>query len=73
VKGFMDDRLKDMIETTQKVMARHMAESLYGDNALASFLGNTAPKPSLAVRAKSRLGQFFLKIANSLGEYNDYW
>lgn len=58
--------LEEIMAETEKVMARNLAERLYGDNWLTRSCPRR-PKPLLA-RLKSFIGQLFLKAANALGE-----
>lgn len=69
--------LKEMIDETQLVMNRNLAERLYGDNTLAAYLARHGRKPvkwsigSEFHRFRRKVGQLFLSAANALGEYND--
>ena len=63
--------LEEIMAETQKVMNRNLVQELYGPNALVSFLGNTVTPRPLHERIQKRIGEFFLRIANRLGAYND--
>jgi hypothetical protein len=56
--------LEELVAETEKVMTHNLARALYGPNATVT------PKP-LHERAKNRVGEFFLRLANRLGAYND--
>lgn len=70
--------LNEAMRRTQKAMNENITRELYGDNTLLNYLEKHGRKPvkrslgSEIARWRSRLGQLFLKTANSLGEYNDY-
>ena len=63
--------LEELIEETQRVMSRNLAQELYGDNALTACLGHEVKRRTRIKHIRSWAGRIFLKLANNLGEYND--
>ena len=70
--------LKARMAETQRIMARNLAENIYAETPLMRLLRENGRKPvkwtwgSELHKWRGRLGRVFLRIANSLGEYNDY-
>lgn len=67
------EKFKEMMEHTQKAMARNLAQELYGPNATVTFLGQSIKhkRETTSEKIKRRIGEWFLRRANSLGVYND--
>jgi hypothetical protein len=67
-----NDLMKDLIETTQKNIAKSLAETLYGDNALLDSLPKPPP-PTLwqrIVTFKERAHDAWLVLTGRLDPYD---
>lgn len=61
--------LQKRINETEVAMIKNLNTNLYADDWCAS----PPLKRSLVARTKTWLGQLFIKAANALGEYEEYY